>query len=160
MRPNTGAGGLKLKTLKGVLVALILLLGGCREIPHPLPPLVIPDVKDIWRISINRRTPSGEWQSEHEIVDPRKMEAILAELRVDNTGYSSEMYGRSPQEYSIGMSGHETMEAMIWVGHGWLGGVDRHHEDLDGGLSSHFRKLKPEQHIRLLLLMKQPPEEP
>jgi hypothetical protein len=148
------------KTKTGTLAALLLLgLGGCRKIPRPIDPLVILPAAQIEYINVTRLKPNGEQQHEFRIWDRRKVEEIVAELRLHNEGYWTEMRGLPPQEYAIALNSTEIMATMIWVGHGWLGGVDQEHKDPRGGLASHFRKLDPEQHRRLLLLVRDLPEE-
>lgn len=81
-------------------------------------PLVIPAPAEIEYISVERLKPDGDRQSELKIWDRPKIEAILTELRLDNTSYSSERDGRAPQEYAIALNGKEGMKTMVWVGHG------------------------------------------
>jgi hypothetical protein len=140
-------------TLRAVAVSL-LLLAGCREAPHPMDPLVLPPAADLFELQVTRLNPDGSRQSDFKVQDRRKMEEVLAELRTDNTGYVSAMEGRAPQEYSVALDSNERMEAMIWIGPGWLGGVDDKHKDEKGALTSHYRKLSPEQHARLVALLK------
>ncbi len=144
------------KKTAGAGMVLILLLAGC-EIPHPIDPLVIPPASDIEYIEITRLKPNGEHQNEFKITDSQRIEAILAELRRNNQGYSTAMRGHTPQEHAISLVEYEVLDTIVWVGHGWLGGVDREHKDSDGGQTSHFRKLDAEQHRRLLLLIQQSP---
>ncbi len=68
------------------------------------------------------------------------------------------MEGRVPQEYAVAFDTRESMSAMAWIGPDWFGGVDEHHKDEKGTLSSHFRKLDEEQHKRMLILLRQPEE--
>lgn len=144
--------------MKTPLIAL-LLIAGCREISRPMEPLVIPPAAEVQEIAVTRWKPNRQWHTEYKIWNHQRIEAILAELRTHNTGYSSAKDRLTPQEYSIAINGKETMEAMVWVGSGWLGGVDSRHKDRDGGLVSRHRKLDPEQHKRLLLLLRQPQAE-
>jgi hypothetical protein len=130
------------------------LLAGCREAPHPMDPLVIPPAADLFELEVTRLNPDGSRQNDFKVQDRRKMEEILAELRTDNTGYVSAMEGHAPQEYWVSLASDERMETMIWIGPDWLGGVDDEHKDEKGALTSHYRKLSPEQHARLVALLK------
>ena len=146
-----------MKVLSAVMFTSVL-LAGCPEVPLPIDPLVIPPAADIEYINVSRRNPDGSERSEFKIWDRQKIEAIAAELRMNNTGYFTEMDKQVPQEYSVALNGREGMATMVWIAHDWLGGVDSEHEDSSGGLASHFRKLDAEQHRRLLLLLRQPLE--
>jgi hypothetical protein len=59
---------------------MVALLAGCREAPHPMEPLVIPEPAKLEYINVERLKPNGEWQNELKIWDRRRIEAILAEL--------------------------------------------------------------------------------
>lgn len=136
---------------------LVALLAGCRrEAPRPMEPLAVPAAAEIAYINVERLKLNGERQNEFKISDRPRIEAILSELRLNNTSYSSEMDGRAPQELAIALIGYERMETMIWVGDGWLGGVDRKHQDPKGGLASHYRKLSRDQYLRLVALVMEP----
>jgi hypothetical protein len=121
-------------------------------------PLVLPPAEDLFELQVTRLNPDGSRQSDFKVQDRRKMEEILTELRTDNTGYVSAMEGRAPQESWVSLDGNERMEAMVWIGPDWLGGVDDEHKDEKGALTSHYRKVSPEQHERLVALLKPPPE--
>jgi hypothetical protein len=139
-----------------IMLALMALPAGCRELPHPMDPLVLPPAAEIEMIHVTRLKSNGDQGGEWQVDNRQKIEAILAELGSNNTGYSSAMDGLTPQEYSIALDGKDRMEAMVWVGPDWLGGVDARHKDEKGGLISHYRKLDPQQHARLAALLKQP----
>ena len=146
-------------TFSGATLALVVLLAGCGERPHPMDPLVIPPASEIEMIHVTRSQSNGDREGEWQVDNRQKIEAILAELRSGNAGYSSAMDGLTPQEYSIALAGKDRMETMVWVGPDWLGGVDARHKDEKGKLTSHYRKLDPQQHARLVALLKQPQAE-
>jgi hypothetical protein len=142
-----------------ILLTLMALPAGCHELPHPMDPLVLPPAAEIEMIHVTRLQSNGDRDAEWQIDNRQKIEAILAELGSNNTGYSSAMDGLTPQEYAIALDGKDRMEAMVWVGPDWLGGVDARHKDEKGGLASHYRKLDAQQHARLVALLQQPPAE-
>ena len=117
---------------------------------------MIPPAAEIEAMSVTRWKPNGKYHTEFKIYDRQRIEAVLAELRSNNAGYSSALEGQTPQEYSIGINTRETMVTMVWIGPDWLGGVDEQHTDERGTLASHYRKLDEEQHTRLLILLRQP----
>ncbi|HEX4960735.1 MAG TPA: hypothetical protein VF173_07845 [Thermoanaerobaculia bacterium] len=143
-----------MKASTWMAVSLISLLAGCREAPHAMEPLVLPPTAQVAEVSVTRWKPNGDSDGSFKIFDRKKVEEILTQLRANNTGYSSAMKGLPPQEYSIAVDTEDVMAAMVWVGPGWLGGVDDHHKDEKGRLLSHYRKLDPEQHSKLLSLLK------
>ena len=118
-------------------------------------PLVIPPASEVEEISITRLKPDGQYQTSFKTFDRRRIEAILAELQSNNTGYWSAMTGLAPQEVSIAVDTKDAMATMVWVGPGWLGGVDNRHRRKDGLLTSHYRKLDSEQHTKLIALLRQ-----
>jgi hypothetical protein len=145
------AGSPGLKVLFGLTVAWIsLLFLGC-DVPHPVGPIVIPPTAEIESVTVFPSLDKGSAPGFH-IDDRPAIEAIVALLRVDNTGYSSSVGKLPPEEYSVALDGGGKMRTMVWVYPGWLGGVDSEHSDKQG-LISRFRKLDPAQHAQLVALL-------
>jgi hypothetical protein len=123
-----------------MMIALMVLLTGCREIPRPADPLVIPPAEEIEAISVTRSKSNGDWDAEWQIDNRQRIEEIVAQLRSNNTGYYSARDNRSPQEYAVALNGYERMKSEILVGADWLAGVDDSHKDKQGRLIYRYRK--------------------
>jgi hypothetical protein len=135
-------------------VALTFLLAGCRgEIPAPGDPLSLPPAAEVEQIKVTRWTPNGSYQSSFKIHDRQRIEEILAELQSINRNFYLSRDRLSLQEYSLALTEHGKLKAMVYVGQYWLGGVDEHHEANYGTLKDRYRELSQADHEKLLALV-------
>ncbi len=118
-------------------------------------PLVFPPASEVEKLSVARVLPDGQPLMDVKIYDRQRIEEILSQLQANNTGYSSVMKTKAPQEYWVAVNTKDLMATMVWIGPDWLGGVDSRHEAKNRSLASHYRKLDGEQHAKLIALLHQ-----
>jgi hypothetical protein len=143
-----------MRTSMGTMAALACLLTGCcLKGPCPEPRLRLPQASQVEHIDVIRWQANGNFDSNFKITDRQKIEEILTELEAFNSDfYPPPDYGQTPSEVSIAFEDRKGLKAMVWIGPGWLGGVD-HRQDKYGEFADRYRSLAPNDHQALLALL-------
>ncbi len=163
-----------MKTSAWKVVALMSLLVGCGTAPEAsqrAKPLEIPPASAVEGLHLTLfylTDEAGIWpwnQSDHpwryqdnaapDVNGRQWIEKVLDELRRLSAGsYYTSLGETPPQEYSVGLHGYDELKGVIWVGAGWLGGVDTL-TDKKGTRVARYRRLSPEEYARLAAVLRE-----
>ncbi len=136
-----------------MIASMSLLAGCCLKGPCPVPDLRLPSASDIQHVEVIRWRPNGDFESSFRISDRRRIEEILAQLQSVNSDFANVMDRQAPQEVSLAFEGRKGLKALVWIGPGWLAGVDSRHRSMDGELWVRHRQIEPGDHEKIAALL-------